>query len=263
MIRAILLWLALACSAQAEEMRLAVTTSFENSGLAEVLIPAYEAASGDNVRVVVVGTGRALSLGEAGDVDAVLTHAPGAEEAAVAAGHFSHRREIMYNDFVLLGPKGDPAGIRNATSASDALHSIAAAQAIFASRGDQSGTHKAELAIWESAGIDPSSASGRWYRETGTGMGSTLNTAVVMGAYVLSDRASWLTFGNRRDHEIVFEGDAALWNQYAFLPVDPKRHGFVANDAAMRMEAWLAGPGQAVIAAYTLNGRSLFVPNAR
>ncbi|MEM1233328.1 MAG: substrate-binding domain-containing protein [Pseudomonadota bacterium] len=254
--RAFLLWCLLALPASAEEIRLAVTTSFENSGLAAVLIPAYEAASGDAVRVVVVGTGRALSLGAAGDVDAVLTHAPEAEEAAVAAGHFTHRREIMSNDFVLIGPRNDPAAIGIAPTAAAALAFIAQAEARFASRADESGTHKAELRLWGAAGIDPDAASGRWYREMGTGMGATLNAAVAMDAYVLSDRASWLTFGNQRSHRILFAGDPALFNQYAFLPVKDA-------PATQRLEAWLTGRGQQVIADYTLEGVTLFTPNAK
>ncbi|MEO0484465.1 MAG: substrate-binding domain-containing protein [Pseudomonadota bacterium] len=249
--------------AAADVLRLAVTTSFDNSGLSGVLIPAYEAASGDEVQIIVVGTGRALGLGAAGDVDAALTHAPEAERAAVAAGHFTHRREVMYNDFVVLGPRDDPAGIAGAATAGAALVQIADAEAIFVSRGDESGTHRAELALWQAAGRDPRGASGRWYRETGTGMGATLNTAVAMGGYALSDRASWLTFGNQRDHAVLFQSDPALFNQYALLPVDPARHSHVAADAVARFEAWLTGPGQAVIAGYTLEGEALFVPNAQ
>lgn len=253
--RSLLLWLCLALPATADELRLAVTTSFENSGLADVLIPAYEAASGDEVRVIVVGTGRALSLGAAGDVDAVLTHAPKAEAQAVADGHFLRRTEIMYNDFVLLGPAVDPAVIASAGTAAEALARIADTQSVFTSRGDDSGTHKAELALWATAERDPSEASGRWYREIGNGMGATLNAAVAMDAYVMSDRASWLTFGNRGTHAILFEGDPALFNQYAFLPAE-------ATSAAERLENWLTGPGQEVIASFSLEGQQLFVPNA-
>ncbi|MEM1374757.1 MAG: substrate-binding domain-containing protein [Pseudomonadota bacterium] len=248
-------WCLLAIPVSAEEIRLAVTTSFENSGLAAVLLPAYEADTGDAVRVIVVGTGRALSLGAAGDIDAALTHAPEAEAAAVAQGHFTHRREIMFNDFVLIGPADDPADIATARDAAAALARIAAAEARFASRADESGTHKAEQRLWASAGREPTTASGRWYREMGSGMGATLNAAVAMDAYVLSDRASWLTFGNQRSHRILFEGDPALFNQYAFLPVK-------AAPATQRLEAWLSGKGQQVIADYTLEGETLFTPNA-
>ncbi|MCH2075261.1 MAG: substrate-binding domain-containing protein [Rhodobacteraceae bacterium] len=254
--RSLLLWLCLALPASADEFRLAVTTSFENSGLAGELIPAYEAASGDEVRLIVVGTGRALSLGAAGDVDAVLTHAPAAEDKAVEDGDFLRRTEVMYNDFVLLGPADDPAMARSAATAADALARIADAAALFTSRGDDSGTHKAELALWATADRDPGAASGRWYREIGNGMGATLNAAVAMDAYVLSDRASWLTFGNRRDHAILFEGDSALFNQYSFLPTEE-------TPATQRFEAWLTGPGQEVIGAYALEGQKLFIPNAQ
>ncbi|MEM1236495.1 MAG: substrate-binding domain-containing protein [Pseudomonadota bacterium] len=258
---ALVLWVT-GLTAAADTLRLAVTTSFENSGLAGVLIPAFEAASGDDVQVIVVGTGRALKLGEAGDVDAVLTHAPEAEGAAVAAGHYTKRREVMYNDFVLLGPSDDPAAIAGAAGAAEALTRIAEERALFASRGDESGTHKAELKLWEAAGIDPREASGRWYRETGSGMGATLNTGVALGAYILSDRASWLTFGNQRDHTILFEGDPALFNQYAFLPVSPDRHPQTATEAVQRLEDWLTGPAQAIIAEYRLMDQPLFIPNA-
>ena len=263
MIRLLAVMLLWTMPASADVLRLAVTTSFENSGLSEVLIPAFEAASGDEVRVIVVGTGRALKLGEAGDVDAVLTHAPEAERAAVEAGHFSHRREIMYNDFVLLGPADDPASVAEVAGPGEALTRIAATQSLFASRGDESGTHKAELALWQLAGIEPGLASGLWYRETGSGMGATLNTGVALDAYILSDRASWLTFGNRGDHAILVEGDPALFNQYAFLPVSAERHASTARDAAERFETWLTGPGQGVIAGYRLEGEALFEPNAK
>jgi len=253
------LWCALAGTASAETIRLAVTTSFENSGLAEMLMPAYEAASGDRVRLIVVGTGRALGLGAAGDVDAALTHAPEAEAEAVASGAYLYRREIMYNDFVLVGPIADPAGIADAASAAEAMARIAGSEALFASRGDQSGTHQAEQQLWRVAGRDPAAASGAWYRETGTGMGATLNTAVALGAYALTDRASWLTFGNQRDHALLFEGDPALFNQYALLPSARS----LVPEAVARLEAWLTGPCQALIAAYTLQGTPLFIPNAR
>ncbi|MEL7300511.1 MAG: substrate-binding domain-containing protein [Pseudomonadota bacterium] len=245
-------------SLAADTLRLAVTTSFENSGLAAVLIPAYEAATGDTVDLVVAGTGRALRLGAAGDVDAALTHAPEAEAAAVASGAYRYRREVMFNDFVILGVANDPAGAARAATAAEALGRIAEGEARFVSRGDESGTHKAELALWAETGVDVAVASGRWYLETGTGMGATLNIAVALGAYTLSDRASWLTFGNKRDMGIVFEGDPALFNQYALLPAT--RTG--QPEAVARFEAWLTGPGQAVIASYRLGGEALFTPNA-
>ncbi|MEL6701193.1 MAG: substrate-binding domain-containing protein [Pseudomonadota bacterium] len=263
----VLRWIALCClvagSVSADTIRLAVTTSFENSGLSDVLLPVARDATGDSYQLIVVGTGKALRLGAAGDVDAVLVHAPDAERAAVKAGHFTHRREIMFNDFVLVGPRDDPAGIARAAGAADALTRISAQNALFASRGDESGTHKAELALWEVAGIDVAAASPRWYRATGAGMGATLNAAVAMGAYALSDRASWLTFGNPGNHALLFEGDTALFNQYALLPVDPARHPHVAAEAVARFEAWLTGPvGQGVINDYRLAGQPLFTANA-
>ncbi len=263
MIRAIALALALLLppvTARAEILRLACTTSFENSGLAEVLLPAIARDTGIDVQLVVVGTGQALALGAAGDVDAVLVHARAAEEAFVAAGHATHRREIMHNDFVIAGPEGDPAGAGGAADAAGALARIAGAEAPFVSRGDDSGTHKAELALWDAAGIAP---DGGWYRPVGAGMGAALNTAAGMGAYVLSDRASWLAFGNREGMAIAFEGDPALFNQYAYLPVDAARHPSVNADAAARLEAWLtSAAAQALIDGHRVMSERVFTFNA-
>lgn len=260
MIRALLLTLLATLPLRAEEMRLAVTTSFDNSGLSEALLPAIEAETGLVVRLLVVGTGQALRLGAGGDVDAVLVHARAAEEAFVAAGHGTHRREIMYNDFVLVGPEPDPAGIGEAGTAAEALSRIAAAGAPFVSRGDDSGTHMTELRLWAAAGVTP---GGAWYRPVGAGMGAALNTAVAMGAYVLTDRASWLNFGNRDGMAVAFEGDPALFNQYAYLPVDPARHPHVNHDAALRLEAWLVSErGQALIDGHRVAGERLFTANA-
>ncbi|MEM7644114.1 MAG: substrate-binding domain-containing protein, partial [Pseudomonadota bacterium] len=239
MIRALLLALLLPVAAQAEAMKMAVTTSFNNSGLADVLLPEIEAETGIELQLLVVGTGQALRLGAAGDVDAVLVHSKVAEEAFVAEGSGTHRREIMYNDFVLVGPEGDPAGIGEAAGAAEAIEKIASAQVPFVSRGDDSGTHKAELRLWESAGIAP---EGDWYRPVGAGMGAALNTASGMGAYVLSDRASWLNFGNREGMAIGFEGDPVLFNQYAYLPVNPERHDHVKADLVAKLEGWLTSP---------------------
>ncbi|WP_179381597.1 substrate-binding domain-containing protein [Jannaschia marina] len=259
LLRALLLCL-LPLAAAAETMRMAVTTSFENSGLSEVLLPAIAAETDLDVELVVVGTGQALRLGEAGDVDAVLVHARTAEEAFVAAGHAPHRREIMYNDFVLVGPADDPAGLAEATSATEALARIAAAEVPFVSRGDDSGTHKAELALWEATGLPP---EGEWYRPVGAGMGAALNTAVGMGAYVLSDRASWLAFGNTEGMALLFQGDPALFNQYAYLPVDPGKNDDIAGDAAARLEDWLVSErAQSLIDGYRVSGEQLFTFNA-
>ena len=253
----------LAGLAQAQEvMRLAVTTSFHNSGLADVLLPAIAEETGIEVQLLVVGTGQAIRLGEAGDVDAVLVHSRPAEEAFVADGHGTHRREIMYNDFVLIGPATDPAKAAMADSAPAALQAIAEVQAHFISRGDDSGTHKMELALWAAAGLDSDDFAG-WYRAVGAGMGAALNTASGLDAYILSDRASWLNFGNTGDLALLYEGDPVLFNQYAYLPVNPARHGHVRADLTARLEAWLTSPAAAaLIDGYRVNGQKLFTFNA-
>lgn len=260
LILAMMVW---AQVAGADAMRVAVTTSFENSGLADVLLPAIKADLDLDVQLLVVGTGQALRLGVAGDVDAVLVHSKAAEEAFLAAGHGTHRREIMYNDFVLIGPASDPAGVANATTAVDAMRRIAGAKPAFVSRGDDSGTHKAELRIWVNAGLD-ADAFGRWYRPVGAGMGAALNTASAMGAYVLADRASWLNFGNKGGLELLFSGDPVLFNQYAFVPVDPRKNAAVRHDLAKVLEAWLTSPRAAeLINGYMIDGQTLFVFNAK
>ena len=262
MIRVILTFVMclLSAGAQAEGLRLAVTTSFHNSGLSEVVLPAFEADTGLEVQMVIVGTGQALRLGRAGDVDAVLVHSRPAEEAFVAEGHGTHRREIMYNDFVLLGPQGDEAGIGQSATALDALTRIARAKSAFVSRGDDSGTHKAELALWAQADITP---EGAWYRQVGAGMGAALNTASGLNAYVLSDRASWLNFANKGDLALLFAGDPVLFNQYALVPVNPARHGHVAAKAVGRFEEWLTSPrAQALIDGYRIEGEQVFTFNA-
>lgn len=254
------LFLMLAATVQADTLRMAVTTSFENSGLSDVLLPEIEKDTGHQIQLIVVGTGQALKLGQAGDVDAVLVHSKAAEIAFVEAGYGPYRREIMYNDFVIVGPVSDPAGLGKITTAVDALHAIAAGGHLFASRGDDSGTHKAELALWEKTKMGH---GGRWYRETGSGMGTTLNVAVAIGAYVLTDRASWINFGNTGDFQILFEGDPMLFNQYAFLPVSDRRHPHVNARAVQEVETWLvSAKGQALIGQYQLDGQNLFFPNA-
>ncbi len=252
------LWLATA--AGAEELKMAVTTSFANSGLAEVLLPEIQKDTGIEVQLLVVGTGQALKLGEAGDVDAVLVHAKAAEEAFVEAGNATHRREIMYNDFVVVGPAGDPAGAKAAASASEAFALIEEAQAPFVSRGDDSGTHKAELKIWASAGIEP---AGDWYKAVGQGMGAALNTAAGMDAYIFADRASWLNFDNKAGLDLLFQGDPALFNQYAYLPVNPEKHAHVKADAAKALEDWLVSDkAKGLIEGYQIGGQQLFHFNA-
>lgn len=255
--------LTLGTAAMAEEMKMAVTTSFENSGLADVLLPAIRDDLGLEVQLLVVGTGQALRLGEAGDVDAILVHSRAAEEAFVAEGYGTYRREIMYNDFVFIGPAADPAGIAEAASAADALTRIGTTEPAFVSRGDDSGTHKKELALWAEAGLSAESF-GDWYREVGAGMGASLNTAAGLDAYILADRASWLNFGNKAGLALLYAGDPALFNQYAFIAVNPERHSHVRNDLALQLEEWLASPRAAeLINSYTINGETLFIFNAK
>ncbi|MBO6852153.1 MAG: substrate-binding domain-containing protein [Marivivens sp.] len=250
-----------ALSAQADTMKMAVTTSFANSGLADVILPEIEIDTGIEVQLLIVGTGQALKLGEQGDVDAVLVHSRAAEEAFVEGGYGTHRREIMYNDFVIIGPSSDPAASGAADEAIGALAAIAGAEADFVSRGDDSGTHKMELRLWDAAGVD---LAGDWYKAVGQGMGAALNTASGMNAYILSDRASWLNFGNKGDLAIVFEGDPVLFNQYAYLPVNPELHAHVRNDLAQKLENWLTSDRAAeLINGYAIAGQQLFVFNAQ
>lgn len=252
----------LAGVAQAEDvMRMAVTTSFHNSGLAEVLTPAIKEDLGLEVQLLVVGTGQALKLGQAGDVDAILVHSKAAEEAFVAEGYGTHRREIMYNDFVFIGPAEDPAAVAGAGDAAESLQNIAGAKAAFVSRGDDSGTHKKELSLWAAAGVEP---TGDWYNAVGAGMGAALNTASGLNAYILSDRASWLNFGNKGDLALLFAGDPVLFNQYAYLPVSHELHGHVQADLAMKLEGWLTDErAKDLINSHTINSESLFVFNAQ
>ena len=239
------------------------TTSTRNSGLYDHILPMFEADTGIEARVVAVGTGQALKNAERCDGDVLLVHAREAEEAFVASGFGTERRDVMHNDFVIVGPPGDPAALADAATASDALAAIAGAEAPFASRGDDSGTHKKELALWEAAGIDPRPASGTWYRETGSGMGATLNITVEMDAYALTDRATWSQHGNRGRHAIAFEGDPALFNQYGVIPVSAEHCPSVDAEGASAFADWLTGErGQAAIAGFRPNGQRLFTPNA-
>ncbi|MCA0870300.1 extracellular solute-binding protein [Seohaeicola saemankumensis] len=239
------------------------TTSTQNSGLLDAILPSFETATGIEVRVVAVGTGQAIRNAMNGDGDVLLVHAKPAEEAFVADGWGVARRDVMYNDFVLIGPDADPAGIGGGDDIVAALRLVAAAQAPFASRGDDSGTHKAELRHWMSAGINVAEASGSWYRETGAGMGATLNIAAGMGAYALTDRATWIAHGNKDGMRVLVEGDPRLFNQYGIVLVNPAKHAHVKADAGQRFIDWLTGDaGQAAIAGYRLNGQQLFFPNA-
>ena len=260
-----LLALTAASPARAGEraVTLASTTSTENSGLIAHLLPQFTRATGIDVRVIAVGTGQALRIARNGDADVLLVHHRASEERFVAEGYGVKRHDVMYNDFVLVGPRADPARLRGLDDAAAALARIAAARAPFASRGDDSGTHKKELDLWAAAGLDPSAASGSWYRETGSGMGATLNAATGMGAYALSDRATWLAFRNKGDVEVLVEGDPRLFNPYGVILVNPARHPHVHAREGQAFIDWLVSdPGQAAIAAYRLDGRQLFFPNA-
>lgn len=253
-------------SAQAQDkfITAASTTSTENSGLFKHILPLFKAKTGIEVRVIAQGTGQALDTGRRGDADVVFVHAPAAEKKFVAEGHGVERLEVMYNDFVIVGPKSDPAGVKGMKDAPAALAKIAGAKAAFASRGDDSGTHKAELALWQEAGVDVKAAGGGWYRELGSGMGATLNTASQMPAYALTDRATWISFQNRGDLEISVEGDARLFNQYGVILVNPAKHKHVKQAEGQAFIDWLvSNEGQQAIADYKLNGQSLFFPNAK
>ncbi len=239
------------------------TTSTENSGLYADLLPRFEADSGIEVRVVAVGTGQALRNAGNGDGDVLIVHARAAEDAFVAAGHGVARHDLMANDFVIVGPASDPAGINGMSDTAAALRKLAQAHAAFVSRGDDSGTHKKEQALWRAAGLEPQ-ADGDWYREAGTGMGATLNIAIGMDAYTLTDRATWISFGNKLDHRVVVEGDAALQNPYGVILVNPETHpGVRARDGQIFID-WLLSPkGQAAISGFRVHGQQLFFPNAR
>ncbi len=242
----------------------ASTTSTENSGLFAHILPLFTAASGIAVRVVAVGTGQAIKLARNGDADLLFVHHKPSEEAFVADGYGVERFDVMYNDFVLVGPAGDPAGTRGLAEAPAALARIAAAEAPFASRGDDSGTHKKELGLWRAVGVDAVAASGTWYRETGSGMGATLNTASAMDAYALTDRATWLKFANKGGLEVLVEGDPSLFNQYGIILVNPAKHPHVKAADGEAFIGWLTSPaGQAAIGAYRIEGVQAFFPNAR
>ncbi|MBM3565518.1 MAG: extracellular solute-binding protein [Alphaproteobacteria bacterium] len=250
-------------TAQERFVTVASTTSTENSGLFKHLLPIFEKKTGIRVRVVAVGTGQAIRLAERGDVDVLFVHHKPSEEKFVAAGFGVKRLDVMHNDFVLVGPKSDPARIAGGKDAAAAFAKIAAAKAPFASRGDDSGTHKAELAIWKKAGVDVKKVPGDWYRATGSGMGATLNTAAGMGAYALADRGSWLAFKNKGDMGIVLQGDPALFNPYGVILVNPARRPAVKAAEAQAFVDWIvSAEGQKAIASFTVEGEQLFFPNA-
>jgi tungstate transport system substrate-binding protein len=253
----------LAGAAVAEEtLVVASTTSTEQSGLFGWILPRFEQSTAIKVRVVAVGTGQALDIGRRGDADVLFVHDRAAEDKFVAEGYGSYRKDVMYNDFIFVGPKNDPAKVRNAGSALNALKAIAASGQSFVSRGDKSGTHAAELRLWKEAGIDPKALAG--YKETGSGMGPTLNMAAATDAYTLADRATWYAFRNRRELDLVLAGDPVLFNPYGVIPVNPARQPHVRREAAERFAQWLTSPaGQQAIAAFRADGQQVFFPNAQ
>jgi tungstate transport system substrate-binding protein len=263
---AALVLLAMACSPLAAAQKfitLASTTSTEQSGLFKHLLPIFEKKTGIQVRVVALGTGQALDLARRGDADVVFVHARSAEEKFVAEGHGVKRIPVMYNDFVVIGPRSDPARIGGGRDVVEAFKKIRASSAPFVSRGDRSGTHIAELELWKAAGIDIPREKGPWYRDTGQGMGPALNTASSMGAYVLADRGTWLSFRNRGDLTILVEGDKRLFNQYGVILVNPQKHPNVKRTEGQAFVDWLVSPeGQKAIADYKIGGEQLFYPNA-
>ena len=263
MIRALTLFLCLiGTAALSESMKLAVTTSFHNSGLSDVLLPVLLEETGLKVQLIIVGTGQALRLGRAGDVDAILVHSRADEDVFVAEGFAPYRREIMYNDFVFIGPSSDPAGIANAASIEQVLSRIAIEQALFVSRGDDSGTHKKERALWQAAALG-TETFGAWYKAVGSGMGASLNTASALNAYILADRASWLNFRNKSDLKLLSSRHPELFNQYAYLPINPDKHPHVNVEASQLFENWLTSSrSEHLINAHKINGEALFVFNA-
>ena len=256
---------AMTLPAMAEDKFIVVasTTSTQDSGLFGHILPLFKARTGIDVRVVAQGTGQALATAKKGDADVVFVHDKVAEAKFVEEGFGVDRREVMYNDFVIVGPKGDPAKVAG-KNVMAALKKIEAGKAAFTSRGDKSGTHAAELRYWKQADIDPQSGKGAWYRETGSGMGPTLNTASAMNAYAFTDRGTWLSFKNRGELTVLVEGDTRLFNQYGVMLVNPARHPHVKKELGMQFIDWMtSAEGQAAIAAYKIEGQQLFFPNFR
>lgn len=244
-----------------EYIILASTTSTESSGLFDTILPTFRNATGIDVRVVAVGTGQAFELARRGDADSLLVHDTTGEQRFIENGHATGRADVMFNDFVLIGPASDPANARNARTAAEAFAAIASARAPFTSRGDDSGTNRAEVRLWEKAGVEP---DGDWYRELGSGMGPTLNTAAAMDAYVMSDRATWVAFGNRQNLTLLFEGDDVLFNQYGSLLLSEQKHPHLKHNLARQWHNWLISEeGQQAIADFEVNGQQLFFPNAK
>jgi tungstate transport system substrate-binding protein len=249
--------------AQDKSIVVASTTSTQDSGLFGYLLPIFTQKTGITVKVVAQGTGQALDTARRGDADVVFVHAKAQEEKFLAEGHGVKRFPVMYNDFIIAGPKSDPAKIKGTKDVAAALKKIKDSQATFISRGDRSGTHSAELRLWKAAGIDIEKDKGAWYKSIGQGMGAALNTAQASNAYVLSDRATWIHFKNKGDLEIVVEGDNRLFNQYGVMLVNPVKHPNVKKDLGQQFIDWLTSPeGQKAIAGYKINGQELFFPNA-
>ena len=250
-------------AAQDKSIVIASTTSTQDSGLFGHILPLFKVRTGIEVKVVAQGTGQALDTARRGDADVVFVHANAQEEKFLAEGFGVKRFDVMYNDFVLIGPKSDPAKIKGMKDALGALKAIQASASPFVSRGDRSGTHAAELALWKSAGIDPAAAKPAWYREIGQGMGAALNTAGAMGAYLLADRGTWISFKNKADLEVAVEGDKQLFNQYGVMLVNPARHPAVKVEAGQAFVDWIVSPdGQEAIRSYKIDGQQLFFPNA-
>ena len=265
LIAALALGLAAVVPATAQDKSIIVssTTSTQDSGLFGHILPLFKAKTGIEVKVISQGTGQALDTGRRGDADAVFVHAKAQEEKFVADGFGVKRSPVMYNDFVLIGPKSDPAGIKGGQDIARALTTIKNKKAAFISRGDRSGTHSAELNLWKAAGVDIEKEKGDWYKAIGQGMGAALNTAGSSNAYVLSDRATWISFKNKSNLAIVVEGDKRLFNQYGVILVNPAKHASVKKDLGQQFIDWLISPeGQKAIASYKINGEQLFYPNA-
>jgi tungstate transport system substrate-binding protein len=259
----IALWSCNSVLAQEESILVQSTTSTANSGLYDFILPEFEQASGIRVNIVAVGTGQAIKNARNCDADILLVHARPAEEKFVADGYGVSRHALMYNDFIIVGPPSDPAGIAGSDDAVASLAEIAQTQSLFASRGDDSGTHKMEQALWKRTDIDLESASGSWYRSTGSGMGATLNTGIGMGAYVLTDRATWISFANKGDYSVAVESDPAMFNQYGVILVNPEKCPTVKETAGQAFIDWLVSQqGQELIGSFQIDGQQLFIPNA-
>ena len=262
-IAALCLSFAYTANAQQKFITVASTTSTEQSGLFKHLLPVFEKKTGIQVRVVALGTGQSLDMARRGDADVVFVHAKSLEEKFITEGYGVKRMPVMYNDFVLIGPKSDPAKVAGGKDILEALRKISSAKAAFVSRGDRSGTHTAELALWKLAGIDIAKEKGPWYRDTGQGMGPALNAAASMNAYILADRGTWISFRNRADLAIVVEGDQRLFNQYGVILVNPAKNPHVKKGLGQAFVDWIVSPeGQRAIAAYKIDGEQLFFPNA-